>query len=284
MPAFSVNNYYPVVKITFFLYFSRSLGKYFLFNTLTLAVVVINFVRNSESVEHIIAEQKLNRSCGAAHSSGGIDARSNSESNSACRNILALNSRHAHKRRKACQRRLLQLFNTVFYNSAVLVYKRHNVSRKRHTQQIRIIRQKLLRLALFQNTNQLESDFGAAYFLKFRAAVRPVRVNNGIGLGQSFFRKVMVCNHDRHTELLCPFYFIMAGNTVIHRYKQLYSFSGKFLDSASIHAVSLIKTVGNIIYAVSSPAFEIAEHQNGRGNTVAVIIAVYRNSASVFNI
>ena len=158
---------------------------------------------------------------------------------------------------------------------AILPREGHNVRNGAHRRQIGVPGKHALCVAR-QRADQLERNAHAGELEAGRRVVWPLRIHHRRGGGKLRLAFVVIGDDHIHAGGGGIGGLRNGGDAAVHRDDERDALAFQMIDRADIQTVALVEPVGDIQRRFQADAAKILGQQAGGGDTVHVVIAVYR--------
>ena len=249
-------------------------GKNILFDRLTLTVELAQLVGKPLRLGGVAGEQKLGGKLGAAHASGGVDARRENEADLNGGDRLSGKTGFAQQRVQTDKIAVVESVQPALHDGAIFSLHAHDVGNGADGGKRAVAREEsVLTIVAAEGENELERDANARKVLERIAAVRAVRVDNGDGVRQRFLALVMVGDDKIDAQTPGKGGLLHAGNAAVDRDDQRHAALRKRADRVAAETVPLLDAAGNVHRDACAAKAQIIGQKTGGGDAVHVIVA-----------
>ena len=247
MPIVAVNdNDGGIAYLRMLKQFLFDLGKNLAFNRLARSVRLVYLLRKPVCGLGVVAEQKLERAVGGAHSARRIDARRNRKRHGSCVDIFITRSGNIEKFVYAGARAVVDAAESRFDYRAVLAGKIDNIAYSTYCGEVCEVFYDGCIVLELHSTSQLERDARSAQLLKRAAAIRTLKIDYCLGAWQNIGNFVVVGYNDLHAELIRTLCSVRGADSVIDGNYQLSAHIFELFDRTDAQTVALGQPVRDI--------------------------------------
>ena len=221
------------------------------FHTLTLPVHLTKLDRQSIGPLGVFCEEQLYGALDLSHASGSIDSGTEHIAHRGGRNRGTVAAAVPHEGSQARTGSIAQQRKTPGHKYPVFSLQSHHICHSTQADHVRIVPENCF-LVTAEGGSQLKGNTHTGEGLVGIAAVGPVRIHNGHGLGQSFLALVVVGNHQIHAQLLAESGFFNGGDAAVHGDDERNPLFSQGMEGDGIQSVALFQAAGDIGHAVGT--------------------------------